>query len=996
MTATHIPSLTDQPVFVGRTTEMLHLRTALADACAGQGGVVLLAGEPGIGKTRLAEELGLQATQVHTQVLWGRCYEGGSAPAFWPWVQILRTYLRTHDLTTLLADLPSDAANLVRLVPELGARLPQLASSSPLPDDDQARFYLFNSVTTLLLRAAHSQPFVLILDDLQWADTPSLLLLQFLANELRQTPLLVIATYRDGEVGRHHPLLKTLAELSRLRGVRLITMGGLGATEVAHFMQATTGQTPVATLLTTILNETGGNPFFMNEVAHHLLQKGEMTAPDGRTTLPPTLRTAIRQRLNRLSSSCNQLLNRAAVIGREFSLTRLARLGDLAQDHLLTGLDEAIQSQLIQPLAASGGAAGRYRFMHDLVRETLYAELPTVERLRLHQQVGEMLEQLHAADPDVHLAELSYHFRQAAALGVLHKAIDYTVRNAERSLWSLAYEEASRTYEQALDLLAMQESVPPAQRADLLLALGQAQSRSGETERAKQTFAQASTMARLLPDARRLALAALGFAGDVVRPGVADEQVIARLDEALAAVDAAESVLRVRLLARLAMEYRFSPWRARGEELSRAAIATARGVGEAALQQGEARAALVYALNARHFAILAPDTLEERMAISLELAQLAQARGDRELTLQSLPWRVADLLTVGHVTAADAAIEQASRLAAEMRQPLYLWYVHVFRALRALMQGQWAEGERLAEGAHTLGQRAQPSGADVYLAAQRFMLHWEQGRLAEMEPIFSELMTRFPAMPVLRCFRALALWHGGQTNTAKAELAQLCANQAATLPWDQLWLGAVATLAELAILLEDRIHAALLYDLLLPYATRNVMVGVPNCLGAVAAYLGALAALLGRRQAAIDHFAAGLAINRQLHIRPFEVRTQVRYAALLLQDGANNQRNQAFDLLTQAQATAQALGMPYLLEQIAPLLRGLRQAQSPELVEGGLTPREIEVLRLIAAGHSTKAMAVALVISVPTVERHITHIYEKLGVSSRAEATAFALRQGLV
>jgi DNA-binding CsgD family transcriptional regulator len=346
------------------------------------------------------------------------------------------------------------------------------------------------------------------------------------------------------------------------------------------------------------------------------------------------------------------------------------------------------------------------------------------------------------------------------------------------------------------------------------------------------------------------------------------------------------------------------------------------------------------------------------------------------------------------VQAADEAILQASTMAAEMRQPLYLWYVHVFRALRALMQGQWAEGERLADAAHQLGQRAQPGGADVYFAAQQFMLRWEQGRLAEMEAVFTDLVARFPALLVLRCLHALVRWHAGDTAATQAELAHLCANQAAALPWDQLWLGAVTILAELTILQADRSHAAILYALLLPYARRNVMVGVPNCLGVAASYLGGLAALLGWRNEAIAHFRTGLELNQQLNIRPFLARTQVRYATLLLNQASESERAQARDLLTQAQATAQALEMTALLAEIESL-RNVTSSAETDANPAKLTPREIEVLRLIVAGHSTKAIATALVISVPTVERHITHIYERLGISSRAEATAYALRQGL-
>ena len=253
------------------------------------------------------------------------------------------------------------------------------------------------------------------------------------------------------------------------------------------------------------------------------------------------------------------------MIGREFSLPRLLRLAELDQVALLTALDEAIDAQLI---VAASGAAGRYRFVHDLVRETLYAELSTSERMRLHQRVGTILEELHAADLELHLAELAYHFGQAAPVAEAEKAIDYALRTAERNMGLLAYEEASRHYERALQLLALQEHADLAQRSDLLLALGQAQTRSGQTTQARTTFAQAAELARSLRSISQLAHAALGFAGEVVTPGIANPQVIALLDEALAVLDNVDSPLRARLLGRLAMEYRYAPFPERREELS--------------------------------------------------------------------------------------------------------------------------------------------------------------------------------------------------------------------------------------------------------------------------------------------------------------------------------------------------------------------------------------------------------------------------------------------
>jgi DNA-binding CsgD family transcriptional regulator len=960
------------------------LSVALDNACAGQGGVALLIGEPGIGKTRIAEELGLQATLRSAQVLWGRCYEGGGTPAFWPWVQIIRTYVRARDPASLLTEMQAGAIDLARLVPEITERLPHLPPALLL-DDEQARFRLFDSVTTFLARVAQTQPLVLILDDLHWADTPSLLLLRFLAHELRHNPIFVIGAYRDVEIDRDHPLAQTVAELSRLRVALPVLLGGLEAHDIARFIELATGQTPSASLLKAVITETAGNPFFIIEIAHLLTHTGDVECLEGGAALihpiPQTVRGVIRQRLNRLSVTCNYILNCAAVMGRDFSLARLLRLGDLTQDALFTGLDEAINAHLIT--SVSGMTGGRYRFVHDLVRETLYEELPTADRIRLHLRVGAMLETLYGANLESHLAELSHHFSQAAPVGGLDKAIDYAVRSADRNMRLLAYEEAVRHYQRALRLLLLQEREEPTQHCDLLLALGQAQTHSGETAQARETFARAAEMTRRMRAAPYLARAALGFAGGVVTPGVADERVIALLSEALAALGDADSALRAQLLGRLAMEYRFSPFRERGETLSREAVEIARRLND--------HATLVFALNARHYAILGPDTLEQRMAVSIELAQLAAETNDWELDLQSLPWRLADLLDLGHVRMADEAIETSARRAAELRRPLYLWYIGVFRALRALMQGQFSAGERLASAAYTLGQRVQPDGAEVYFGAQLFMARWEQGRLAELEQTFTDLTKRYPAMPVIRCLLTLIYCHTGRAAAAQAELTRLCANNAAALPWDQLWLGSVTALAEVATLLVDRACTAILYDLLLPYAQRNVMVGVPNCFGSAAAYLGGLAAILGRWEAAAQHFEDALMMNARLGIRPFLARAQYRYGVMLVQRSQSADRARGLELLTQAQATAQELGMSYLLEQIV-------EASPPQTRPGypdGLTQREIEVLRLIAAGKSTKEIAATLVISVPTVERHITHIYEKIGASSRAEATAYAWRQGL-
>lgn len=952
------------PSFVGRKPELKALLSGL-DAClAGQGSVALLAGEPGIGKTRLAEELAARAEEHAAAVFWGRCSDGEGAPAFWPWIQVIRSYTRARPAEQWQEEM---GAGRDDIAPWLSGTPIALTSS-----DDQARFRLFESVTHFLATAARAQSLVLVLDDLHWADTASLLLLQFLARELARQRLLIIGTYRDIEVGRDHPLSRALAEVSRARGTVHLSLAGLDPAEVAEFMETSGGEPPPEAVLDDVVRQTAGNPFFITQ-----LLRAWSTGSD-KARIPPTVRGAIRLRLDRLSTDCNRVLAAAALLGREFSRGTLARLNLVSPVALETALDEASNARLI-----GRDATGRFRFVHALVRETLQDDLPASDRLRLHQQVGRVLEGLFADDPEPHLAELAHHFAQAGPEQV-EPAIHYSVLAAERAGLLLAYEDAARLYQQALLLMDLRERDDLAQRTESWLALAQAQARSGETGAARETFERAAEAARRRRSSVHLARAALGYAGSVVTPGVSDPRTVALLSEALETLGGSEPQWRVRLLGRLAMEHLYSPFRDRREALSREALELARRLND--------HSTLAFALNARHFAILGPDTLEQRLAVSLEIGRLAETTGDRELALQSFPWRLADLLDLSHARAADELIESTARQADELRHPLHRWYVAVFRAMRALMQGRLAEGEELVQTAYSLGRRVQPGAAQVYYASQMFVLRWEQGRLPEVAAALRDVSRTYPGMPVFRCMQVLAALQAGQTAEAEAELDVLAQDGAARVPRDQLWLGSLALLSAAAVQLNSP-HRLPLYELVLPHAQRNIMVGVTFGLGAAATYLGQLAAALGRRDEATTHFETAMALNTRLGARSWLARTQFFFADLLLDEGQHADRVRAADLLSQADATAVELGLAGIIAGIH-RLRALAPAAG-QAYPDGLTPREAEVLRFISAGLTNKEIAGRLVVTVPTVERHITHLYEKIGARSRAEATAYALTHGL-
>jgi tetratricopeptide (TPR) repeat protein len=571
-------------VFVGREREMDELRAGLEDALSGRGRLLLLVGEPGIGKTRTAEELATYARLRRAQVLWGRCYEGEGAPAYWPWVQAIRSYVHDRDPQALLSEMGSGASDIAQVVSEVRQRLPGLPEPPPV-SPEQARFRLFDAITTFLKNAGGGQPVVLVLDDLHWADKPSLLLLQFLARELRGARLLVIGTYRDVDLRRQHPLSQTLGELAREELAHRIVLRGLGREDVARFVEITAGIKPPPALVDAVYKETEGNPFFVNEVVRLLVADGRLERPETvrswSVSIPQSVREVVGRRLDHLSVECNRVLTIASVVGREFGVDVLEPVSGLTGDRLLELLEEAVAARVIVEVPRQ---VGRYSFAHALIRETLYEELSTTRRVRLHRQLGETLETLYGGNPEPHLAELAYHFFEAAQGGDVDRAIAYAVRAGDRAADTMAHEEAVRQYEMALQAFELRGGRGTG-RCAMLLKLGETLWKAGEYDRAREVAREAADIARRLGDAESLARAALGYGGRLVAFAAVsrDATLVALLEEALAALPEEDSALRARLLARLAEEITFSDPYERREALGLQALEVARRVGDSSV-----------------------------------------------------------------------------------------------------------------------------------------------------------------------------------------------------------------------------------------------------------------------------------------------------------------------------------------------------------------------------------------------------------------------------
>jgi tetratricopeptide (TPR) repeat protein len=843
-------------------------------------------------------------------------------------VQIVRAYLSHGDQDALIVDLGAEAATIAQIVTEVRDRLPNLPTPPEL-EPEQARFRFFDSLARWMHRASRRQPLVLILDDLHWADTPSLLLLQFFAHEVHNARVFIIGAYRDTDVDREHPLSTTLGVLAR-ESQRLV-LSGFVEEEVAHFIQETTGVVPSPKFVSFVYEQTEGNPFFLSELVRLLDAEGQLSPstntdaikqeriPQGRIPqgrIPQGVRDLIRLRLKHLSPLGMPVLTAAAVIGREFTLELLTQAcrtwTGMTWDTLLSSIQEATAARI---LSEAAGDDRRYRFVHALIRETLYEDTPLPDRVQLHRYVGEAIETLYGAYLRPYLPALADHFFKAAVSGVNEKALEYAIQAGERANALLAYEDAVTFHERALQLLPARPDTE-VKRCELLLALGSAQAKAGENKKSRATFLQAAGIGRTLhvQDASReaatyLARAALGL---MVRSDSVtrfDQVLLDLLEEARQALPDAETRLRARVCGALAVALYFSPAHERRAVLSQQAVELARDLGETAT--------LASALYAKHFATWGPDNLEERLATATELVHLAEAAGTKEIAIGGHFWRLLDLLEYGDADGFAVEFQTYLRLADELRQPTYLWRATVLRAMRALFEGRFEEGGQLAQEAFTRGQHAQTPNAFLVFAVQLFGLRQEQGRLQELEEALKGFVERYPAIPAFRA--GLAFLHAelGQREEARSEFEQLAAANFTGLPRDGNWLNMVDELARVCAFLGDAQRAAQLYDMLRPYATRNIVISFADgCNGAVACYLGILATVLARWPEAEEHFRAAVRMNQRFQARPFIAHTQYEYARMLLMRDQPGDHEQAGQLLHQALSIAQELGMKNLEEKI--------------------------------------------------------------------------------
>ena len=850
--------------FVGRERQLATLTAALDEAVAGTGRLVLVTGEAGIGKTRLCEALGDLADERGIDVVSAACWESGAVPAYWPWQQVVR---------------------------RLGGLLGPAGGGQAAADPDLARAELFEHITALLAQAAGARSRLVVLDDLHWADVPSVRLLAHLAPALRRLPVLTVATFRPDEVAATTPLGAALADLAR-HGERLV-LTGLAASELTPLMTAVTGESPPAGAVEALHRHTKGNPLFARELVQ-LVGAGGLGDED--LPVPDTVRGVLHGRLARLTDWCRSVLQVGAVAGDEFALDDLVDAGDDALD----AIDEAGAAGVLRP-----AGVGRWAFTHPLVRAVLYDELGVARRVRLHQRVGEALEARRAAGAPVDLAVLSHHFVRAAAAGTAAKAVTYAAQAAERAMALLAYEDAGTLLRQALAALSLAPQA--ADRATLLLALGAALTAAGDQPAARGAYLEAAELARAAGRPDQLAQAALGVgSGGGFEVAPTDREQVDLLEEALRALGDGTSGLWAEVAARLSVALWQTGQEGRRCELAEQALAAARGGG-----RGVSPRQLAAVLAAHCDAIPGPGHAEQRLEEAGEVVAIGAGLGDRAIELLGRRLRLVARLEMGDMAGADAEVDAFAAVADLLRQPLYGWYVPLWRGMRALTRGDLAACGRWVEEAEAVGASAHSDNAAILAGGLRWFLARERGD-SEAPLQLIEPLLQFEQSFGLQVAVAVSLVQAEAGRTAEARATLAGAGPLLDgAPLDSEWLPMVAQASVAASLLGDLDVARWAYRALVPHRHRFVVEGIGAvCWGSVERILGLLASALGRPAEAKAHFDAALSANRQLGAPLVIARTE-RDAGLALGDR---------DLLVAALAGYRDLGVEHRVAELEAVL----------------------------------------------------------------------------
>jgi DNA-binding CsgD family transcriptional regulator/DNA polymerase III delta prime subunit len=991
--------------FVGRESELATLRSYFDSAMGGSGRIIMLAGEPGIGKTRTASELAKHAEGQGAQVLWGRCYEEEGAPAYWVWVQPIRAYLETTPPDQLRDELGDGALEISDIVSEVRELIPTGTETQIGQSPEQARFRLFDAVSSFLARVSERRPLMIVLDNLHSAHPSSLLMLEFLANTINDHRILIVGTYRDVDISRGHPLIHTLGGLNRLDHFERLLLRGLGSDDVAEYIGLVSRTKSDARLAEMVHLHTEGNPFFVTELVQLLHQEGALGGKASdvenllRNRIPEGVREVIGRRLDKLTGACNQLLTIGSVIGREFSLEQLSALPaeslngpsvSVDPSEILDLLDEAIETRLIEEV---DHASGKFRFVHSLIQQTLAGEVSTTQTIRLHAKIAETFELLYRDRTGNHLGELVHHFSEAEALLGNEKLVNYLILAGEQALDTYAYDEALDYFQRALDAAGVTQT--DQEEAAILFGLGRAQvatAQRHEMQSAVETLTRAFDYYEKIGDVDT----ALSVAEYPVMAITGITGLTHLISRALALTEP-DSHRAGRLLGRYVRAVALE----RGDygqatNAFHRAVEIARRDGDLTLEAhafAEAGSVDGYYLN-----------MAQGLEKCLHAIDLATQQEKPDLESIALNWAATILLVTGEPVRARYYAEACLANAEKLRDNYRIAGAIDNLEDLARLEGDWDLARELSD----YGLDTAPR--DGRLLAFRAVLEYEAGayeRGAQFVSQLIEVIERPEIGPtLLNACTALCLPIVMDIADTKeyADVARVAAERVVGSPEATPGVILSAQVGQALTAVSDGNHAAAqtLYDELLPRSGIMVYGGIT----AVDRVLGLLAGFTGLRDDADKHFAAAAHLCQRAGYRPGYAWNAYTWAGVLANlsadgtkstDVTNTDRERALALLDEALDISQELGMGPLTKKAA-AMQGSIKAQLAHVVEypDGLTRREIEVLRVLARGKSNPQIGEELFISLNTVTRHLSHVYMKTGAANRAEAAVYAAKHDLV
>jgi class 3 adenylate cyclase len=864
--------------YVGRESERGLLEVARGEARSGSRRVVLLSGEPGIGKTRLAAYSALGANADGFAVCWGACSEDLAAP-YEPWIAVC-SQIVDHAAEDVLSDyVRAHGGEIARLAGNLAIRLPD-APGPQTSDPETERFLLFKAVVELLRVVAGSVPLCVVLDDFQWADGQSVALLKHVTRNLERGALELLVTYRDSDLTADHRLTGVLADLRRLDGVERVALHGLESDDVRAMTEAAAGHEldgDGVALASEIAAETDGNPFFVGEILRNLSESGMVVFDEQRgrwaidrssgVALPESVREVIERRVAVLGAATRETLRSAAVIGRSFDLDVLSRLVELGEGELLEHLEAAVQASLLDE---STDSLGRFSFAHALINHTLYEGLGGTRRARMHLRVAEALEDIYGTESDEQVAELALHWRLATVSVDKSKAAGYALRAGRQALERLAPSEAARQFSEALELLGTGDTP---ERCEALIGLGEAQRQSGEPAY-RETLLEAARIASALADAGLAARAALAgnrvTAGSVL--GEVDQERMRAISRALELDDPPNPARRARLLSLQAQELIWDPDFERRRALADEAVVLARRAGDART--------LAEVLHDAFYAYWSAETLASAEALSKELSACANSLRDPGLRF----WAQNDEFIVdierGEFARADAGLERMKAIADELGQPTVNWFVTFAAAALELMRVDLADAERSMEHAFAIGQVAEEANAVFIYGAQLVYVRHYQGRTEEVVPMLEQSVSAYPDVAAWKAALAELLGWLGRHAESVAILERAASDRFEHVLPGPARSTAIVLYADAAVQTDNAAAASILYELIGPWAGQIVWNNAQSY-GHARLWQGLLAGVLGEYQRAEEHLSFACEFHQANGLPLWTARGELGWAELL-------------------------------------------------------------------------------------------------------------------